>query len=311
MRSPAAAAVRISGEPKFGRDGQIYSFTTEHLRGYLPLLCRRGSSVLTVCGSGDQILNCALLGARHVAGFDLNIRALYWAELKIAAARRLGMTEFLEFFLLEEGCGGGKKSAALGYDRFLALAPDLSPACREFFERRYLDCRGCGAALRASPLFNLRHDVNFLKIRGNSYLQDPESFGELQDRLAGCSWRLFTACVTDVAVRLNERYDLILLSNIADYAGGLFADDELCLGRFARRVIGPLGRHLNRGGIIAAAYIYARRCGKCARRENHGRIDDPGLRTGALRLPGFSYSELSFPGMIAGEDDAVILLQKE
>ena len=42
---------------KFGRYSPMYMFATENLGGYFPYLNLKDKEVLTVCASGDQIIN--------------------------------------------------------------------------------------------------------------------------------------------------------------------------------------------------------------------------------------------------------------
>ena len=85
--------------PKFGEYASVYIFTTESLSSYIDKLKVKNKDILTVTGSGDQLLNLALNGAKTVDNFDINKNAYYFVQLKLAALQSLNYDEFLNFFV--------------------------------------------------------------------------------------------------------------------------------------------------------------------------------------------------------------------
>ena len=67
---------------KFSSFSQLYSFTSENLSGYMPTLPLDGAKVLTVCGSGDHVVNASMLGADEIVAFDINTLAGFYTDLK-------------------------------------------------------------------------------------------------------------------------------------------------------------------------------------------------------------------------------------
>ena len=139
---------------KFSRTAQIYSFTTENLAGYAQALPFKGAGVLTVSGSGDQIIAAYMNGATEVTGFDINLLSGLFSELKLAAMLGLSFEDFKGFLLKEESKGTNPR--ALDFDVYTHLRSKLSPLSSQFFDRMYEMFGKNGAELRQSKLFNNR-----------------------------------------------------------------------------------------------------------------------------------------------------------
>ena len=77
---------------------RMYIMTTENIREFLSQYDLNKKTVLTVAGSGDQMLNAYALGAKSVTLFDINPLAFAQAKLKKAAATTLTYEEFEQFF---------------------------------------------------------------------------------------------------------------------------------------------------------------------------------------------------------------------
>ena len=87
----------------FGEFSKIYLMTTENIKGFLQQYDLQNKEILTVAGSGDQMLNAYLMGAKNVTCFDINPLAFFQVKLKKAAVCALNYEEFLEFFFPEFG----------------------------------------------------------------------------------------------------------------------------------------------------------------------------------------------------------------
>ncbi len=75
-----------------------YLYSNENLRAYYPYFSIKDNNVLTVCGSGDQVLSAVLYGAKEVDTFDSNKLTLYSLMLKKAAIKALSFEEFVKFY---------------------------------------------------------------------------------------------------------------------------------------------------------------------------------------------------------------------
>ncbi len=84
----------------YGRISQCYAFSNEDLNWYYPLFNIRDNDILTVCGSGDQVLSAILYGAKSVDIFDSNKLCYYHLLLKISAIKSLDFKDFIKFYTL-------------------------------------------------------------------------------------------------------------------------------------------------------------------------------------------------------------------
>lgn len=71
---------------------------TENVKELFQQIDNSFEKSLIVTGSGDQILEAILHGAKHINSFDLNLLTKYGTELKYAAIKALEYEEFVRFY---------------------------------------------------------------------------------------------------------------------------------------------------------------------------------------------------------------------
>lgn len=81
----------------YGKYCNIYPWTNEELGGVFNNLCKPNSKVLTVCSSGDHILNAILYDCTDITTFDINKFTFYYLDLKLAAIESFSRKKFLKF----------------------------------------------------------------------------------------------------------------------------------------------------------------------------------------------------------------------
>jgi len=184
-----------------------YAFTNEGLRHYLPLFNMAGKNVLTVASSGDQILGCALEGARDITAFDYNEYALKWAGLKVAVAKSLPLHGFLDFYF-DNPRGPIKKQQ---YDAVRdAVDPQFIPYWDEFVHNKIRKNRYTLGGYGGEP----RADIaNFNE--NNAYSEHGD-YAELQKNLASTELKYVHMDVFDLP-KLKRKYGAIFLSNIRSH----------------------------------------------------------------------------------------------
>ena len=69
-------------EKPMSEQAPMYVYATETVSSYYKLLNLKDKTVLSVCGSGDQVLNAYFFGAKRVIGCDMNERSKYITLLK-------------------------------------------------------------------------------------------------------------------------------------------------------------------------------------------------------------------------------------
>lgn len=85
----------------FSKISPCYLYSNENISEYMPYFDINDGSVLTVCGSGDQVLSSILYGAKKVDTFDSNKLAYYNLKLKLAVLKTLGYEEFINFYSID------------------------------------------------------------------------------------------------------------------------------------------------------------------------------------------------------------------
>jgi len=189
---------------------------------------------------------------------------------------------------------------------FNQIRDDLSSEARQFFERGY----GWfveGTMLRESILFNNAYDTNQKKQLANKYISSDEEFKIAKKACRGKETEWHCSSLQEIVSGLKPNsFDIIMLSNIADYAHKIYPDCEDYLQKFTDELINPLSNSICPGGIICAAYIY-----DVDNSEYRTAVDQPDIRKKIFETTGLQYSELKFDSVIAGQRDAVVLLKNK
>ncbi len=287
----------LSAGGKFSPISPVYAFATENIGGYFPNIDFRDKAVLTVASSGDHAINAFAAGAAEVTCFDLDHLSRPMVELKLAMLQALELENYCRFFL--------QGPEAFDFEVYKDLRKRLPLAARYFWDRAYDYFNGDGAALRASSLFRDRHDprdaadLSANALKNNPYLTFVETFAGAQAACRGRHVRFIQSDVTMLAEKLTAPYDIILLSNLSDYAHKMFEGD--CLTEYQKQIVEPLAKRLAPGGMIAFGYVYdvLDLHGSKARSP----VNDPAARRQAFG----DHIEIEIPSTIdAGNHDTVL-----
>ncbi|MFA6408036.1 MAG: DUF3419 family protein [Candidatus Paceibacterota bacterium] len=202
-------------EPKMTEVAPMYVYATEMVAQYYKRISLKGKRVLTVAGSGDQVVNALYYGASEVVAFDINRNALFMTELKIAAIRTLSLSEFSHFF----------SQTQKGFDQalYLKMRPLLSKECQKYFDRLYKEIGTSG--LGVSDYFRSRNNlVDKKKAREvNAYLADIVAYRKMKEILEHNHPVLRIENVLNLSTNeefRGKKFDVINLSNIPNYLAG-------------------------------------------------------------------------------------------
>jgi len=228
---------------------RMYIMTTENIREFLTLYDLHDKDVLSVAGSGDQILNAYALGAKSVTLFDINPLAFAQAKLKKAAASTLTYEEFERFFSPEH-----KKTLFDSY-LFDKLSECLDENTKDLFETIFTKHPGMDTFMN----FYFRFYAKFQKQKDlNYYLYDEENYKKLQAIIENKTLSFIETPITNLKSNIQkDLYDFILLSNISDSIERIY--DSNSLKQF-KRLIHSLSKNLNKDGLIQVGYIYNLYC---------------------------------------------------
>jgi hypothetical protein len=291
---------------RFGSISSTYAFSTENIGGYFPRLNLEDSAVLTVAASGDHIVNAHLYGAKSVTAFDSNVLSLSMSDLKIVALQKLDFVSFMKFFMRENLSGPGNNLHALDYGVYSDLRDGLNPFSKTIFDVAYDVLDKDGTKLRESAFFNNQYDSNLFKIKVNPYLLSKENYDLAKSTIRKPNY-IFSR-IEKLTSRLpsDASFDVVLLSNIADYARQVSNRSSGYLEDFARTSVFPLAHNLNAKGEICAAYVYMTNADDISSNE----IDDPDTRAEAFGQSSLIMKEYPFRSIIPSKMDTVVLLKK-
>lgn len=250
--------------PEFSSNSAMYVFTTENLIDYIKKIKPEGKDVLTVAGSGDQLINLSLLGANKIDSFDVNQNAYFITQLKLAALQALSYEEFLDFFCLYEsqelinnGLITVQKRIGINEDAFsfkiyLQIKPYLDETSAFFWNLLYEDFQFDGKKLASSSLFYDGNRENAIK--NNKYLQSKENYLQAREQTQNIEVNFNECNLLDVH-KLNGMYDIMLFSNIYSYLidewYSIISRDE-----FVQYIEQSASQRLKENGVIAVAYQY-------------------------------------------------------
>lgn len=233
----------MATESRFKNGAPVYVFTNENIAGYMPSLGdMTGARVLAVGASGDHAFESYLAGATHVDTFDINATQNNIIELKTHMIRHLPYEDFLDFFV-------GRHSF-FDIDILKPIQNKFSCELKDFL-KQYQH--------RGRRLFWYRDGISpgfdMFKI---SYMQSPDKYYELREKLPE---RInFTNCdIRGISTHFTQKYDVILLSNIADYVYGAGVKTyEKLLPFFYRDIIIPISQKnlAYENGRICMEYLW-------------------------------------------------------
>jgi hypothetical protein len=241
--------------PDFSHHSPIYSFSTENLEALADLLKKHSHyrRVLTIGGSGDQAIVCAMHGAKNIINVDINQQAYYYAMLKFKALEHFTYQEFCQFFL---------RNQPKSFDRhlFYLLLPFLSEDVSSFWQAQYH--QQAGIQIRESMLFNNLHDQFENKKLLSYYLRNESLYLQAQKHWIAqkhhVQWVINTMDSFLQECLVQEKYDLILLSNLADYSHKMYvsSNENEHLFKFKKHFVLPAIECLNTHGGLEIAYIF-------------------------------------------------------
>jgi hypothetical protein len=292
---------RISHNGCYHKYSAPYVFTNENLKDSFKQLDLNNKSLLTVCGGGDQVLNAILLGTKRIDAFDISIFSEMVLNIKIAAIKSLSFKEFFEFFYLMTSffdSDMNKYANAFNIKTYWKISPYLDDRTKIFWDNLFLE--ETGFEIRKSPLFD--NDVDEKKVLPlmNNYL-NTSSYYKLKRIIDNCDVNFILSDIKNLKNKLNNTYDIIYLSNIAQYINKYDdikqKNDEECMKNLNdyKKLVMSFVKLLNKDGIISIAYLF-----DYLTKENIKYCEWPYIfREGkrSIVFPSNKYSYIEFPGV--------------
>ena len=235
-------------DPKYSK---VWYGTTENIKEYFELIeWEQVKKVLTVCSSGDHILNLVNKGVMIIDSFDLNPLTFLYLNLRIAFILAFDYEDYFKYF---NKLSIASRSEIQEYEIFSLIKSYLSSSLLFFWEELYREnlSRNKHSSMERGLLgkFCMHYSPFCTSKLRNQWLYEKSEYEKTKQNLKKCIINFKCANVLDIPHIFSERYDKILLSNIADYL-------RTPSDSFEKFVRNELASMLNINGEILAAYIY-------------------------------------------------------
>lgn len=200
----------------FNDKSKIYRGTNEYVTfpSYYEAL-KDKKRILSVIGSGDQIINSILLGSEDINGFDISRFPKYYLMLKLAAIETLSRDDYLSFFI---GDLDKEMYSSSHYDKIRCeLNGDYLTFWDSIFD--FFD----QYEISESRLFSSDFMTSKIMINNNPYLQD-ENYKILKLKIKDLNISFYDGNITKILEETNFKkgFNLINLSNIVQYPDSNF-----------------------------------------------------------------------------------------
>ena len=198
----------LNGKNTFHSESFIYKKTNEKLNEFIDLLLNK-DKVLSVIGSGDQILNTLLTKPSKIDAFDISVFPKFFLKLKIASIKSLSRDEYIKFFFSTTETFLDEYYDDLYFDK---IRKELDDESEDFWT--YLFQYNDWYDIYNSTLFSSESVFEEQAIIQNKYLDNDEYY-KLRDILQSVQINYIESNLLDL--KINDTYDLIYLSNILEY----------------------------------------------------------------------------------------------
>lgn len=296
---------------RFSRFSKIYPFTSDNSASLFTEINTQGKTVLTLSGAGDQIIHSCLGAAEQVVAFDINWFSLFYSELKITALHKLDMGMFEVFFMYQQSDGEVNRDVWDCRVYATSIRAHLSEPTRSFFDLAYNSFGDSGYHLRHSALF-MNNIVDYhSRVRNNLYLQSTQHFERARRRVAKRQVTLLQADVRRIKEQIERlslplQYDLVYLSNLANYAENMFPGTEP-LQDYFDLVLRPVLDLVSPNGVVCVAYLHHPKV--IGKRVASRSIFDRSKRAAVFSDKIVSRQEIEIDGVIEPHKDTIVLLR--
>ena len=192
----------------FHQESFIYKKTNEKLYEFFDLLLNK-DKILSVIGSGDQILNSMLTNPSKIDAFDISVFPRYFLELKIGAVKGLSREEYLQFFFDTTMTTLDEYYDDLYFEK---ISPNLDEEVKNFWD--YLFEFNDWYDIYHSSLFSSENINDDYALKQNKYLGVDEYY-QLRKNLSTVKINYIESDLLNL--NIQDSYDLIYLSNIVNY----------------------------------------------------------------------------------------------
>lgn len=198
--------------PKFF---QIYPFTNENIAGYIDLFDAKDKSLLTVGSSADQAINMIARGCKDITILDLCPFAKENFYLKSATIQTLPRKELMNLLMKKNPYMEKQNEDAFKIRKHKELMEKLKEEDKDSYDFWNKLTSTIKPRTIRDYLFTSDQARNYVTEQINLYLQNDDIYYETRKNLSQVTPKFITGDVTNIS--LPEKYDNIILSNIASY----------------------------------------------------------------------------------------------
>ena len=191
----------------FMENSSIYKFTNENITEYFHHLENK-EKILSVIGSGNQILNSILAGTNNIDCFDISYFPEYYLFLQIASIISLDEEDYFHYYLSEDR---DVMFSDYFYDK---IRDNLKGKYKEFWD--YLYMLDDGYDIYNSLLFRQDFYSKNQAIKYNPFLQE-NNYNKLKNILTTSNIEINPVVTDVITTKFSDKYNLIYLSNILNY----------------------------------------------------------------------------------------------
>lgn len=244
-------------DSEFSKYQKGFYWTNENIACYLNMFNVQGmDSALTIASSGDHIFNLVDKDIRNVDSFDINRLTEYLIlGLKRAMIIKYNYFEYMTYI---NYLPNSEVSINLITDFIHELLPYMDEKYRIFWNDianyNYRIQKRNGTNLNLFQMLYVNVHSTFASIKYNGYLMDEYCYNIFKRKLINANISFKGADALDIKKEFSEKtYDLILLSNVLDYANEKWGDnwDYHKLEEYIK----DLESLCNNNGIIFLKYI--------------------------------------------------------
>ena len=180
----------------------VFLFANENISGYLGQIKPiDGKRVLTVAAGGDHAFEALLAGAKGVDMFDINYLQKHVVELKSKIIKHLSYTDFMRFFF--------DKKNFFNHEIIRPIWKTFSGGLRTFLLMYYRSQDN--RLFRYSSAQHNDYDISQI-----SYIASESEYKKL-GQIMPDNLRFVQGDITEITTLFQEKYDLVMLSNIFEY----------------------------------------------------------------------------------------------
>lgn len=275
--------------PTFHSNSPAYFFSNEKLSGAFAFLKLKNRKILTVAASGDPVLEALAQGATEIVGVDISKKAIAHTHLKIAGIQELSFSEYWRFFA----------ENTFDYGTYRALKKAIPEEHQKWYDELFEFHGYQGYKIpRDQSVFS---KVPLYPSRNLEHLADEVSYLKTKNAIKSVP---ITIRHGDLLRPITEeQFDVIFLSNLADYIEQYLPDPTLF-----HEVVKKYVQSLKPAGTLCVNYI--RRADNDFYMRNGPVIKKESFRSHVLNIPGTYSEEVLFNGYFPGSQDMLVLLHK-